>query len=475
MVNVKKVKQLLVGQRLGATSVATTIAQLSLITCLGIAFSLVIPSSARSSAEEFSFTKIADSNDSVPGTTAPFMDFQFPMLSLNNVVFTGSDEFFGDPVGYYTTAGDSLRVLADPSTLVPNSAGFFSEFGQFSFDIDGENRAFWARVSSPTGSGVYAEIDGDLVLIADQDTDVPGGTGTFGELTGFGSFLSQRLSIDSNKVAFAVNITSGTIAIYLFDTLGNGVVIADGSDGVIPEPGQPLAFDGNGNVLFIGDNGIYRNVSGVNTLVVDTSTIPPGRTGPLIEFRHLDSDGDVITFQSATADGGDGVFAIENGVLRLVADELTLAPEGVGNFVTLLNPVISETGVAFFGEGSGESFFSLFAEVDGELKRVVRPGDVLDTGTVEEVTQIDRDGNEVVFRAFFEGGPFPLAGPQGIYVVSLGGDSDGDGIADDLDNCPTVPNAGQEQTGNNVGGPFGDACVDPMRASAMTWRSVRTR
>jgi acetyltransferase-like isoleucine patch superfamily enzyme len=52
-------------------------------------------------------------------------------------------------------------------------------------------------------------------------------------------------------------------------------------------------------------------------------------------------------------------------------------------------------------------------------------------------------------------------------------DQDGDGICDDgapsggpagcvgSDNCPTVPNPLQEQTGNNVGGAFGDACVDP--------------
>jgi len=40
-------------------------------------------------------------------------------------------------------------------------------------------------------------------------------------------------------------------------------------------------------------------------------------------------------------------------------------------------------------------------------------------------------------------------------------DTDNDGVADSLDNCPTVFNPGQEQTGNNEGGPFGDACVDP--------------
>ncbi len=42
------------------------------------------------------------------------------------------------------------------------------------------------------------------------------------------------------------------------------------------------------------------------------------------------------------------------------------------------------------------------------------------------------------------------------YVFSLGGDSDGDGIPDDVDNCPTVFNPDQQDS--NVDG-FGDACV----------------
>ena len=44
------------------------------------------------------------------------------------------------------------------------------------------------------------------------------------------------------------------------------------------------------------------------------------------------------------------------------------------------------------------------------------------------------------------------------YVAKIARDSDGDGIPDDIDNCPTVPNA--DQLDSNGDG-FGDACVDP--------------
>ncbi len=51
-----------------------------------------------------------------------------------------------------------------------------------------------------------------------------------------------------------------------------------------------------------------------------------------------------------------------------------------------------------------------------------------------------------------------VAGPNSgsAYVFSLGGDSDGDGVLDNDDNCPTVFNPDQLDT--NVDG-FGDACV----------------
>ena len=38
-------------------------------------------------------------------------------------------------------------------------------------------------------------------------------------------------------------------------------------------------------------------------------------------------------------------------------------------------------------------------------------------------------------------------------------DADGDGVCDDVDNCPAVPNPGQEDT---FGGPAGDACEHPL-------------
>ncbi|NEV65298.1 PKD domain-containing protein [Thiorhodococcus minor] len=48
-----------------------------------------------------------------------------------------------------------------------------------------------------------------------------------------------------------------------------------------------------------------------------------------------------------------------------------------------------------------------------------------------------------------------------VQVQDPNSDADGDGVPDDRDNCPSVPNPGQEQTGYNLGRGLGDACVDP--------------
>jgi len=73
-------------------------------------------------------------------------------------------------------------------------------------------------------------------------------------------------------------------------------------------------------------------------------------------------------------------------------------------------------------------------------------------GDIDEVEIFDRALSEQEILGIF------IAGSAGKCKAE---DSDGDGVPDEEDNCPTVFNPGQEQTGNNVGGPFGDACVAP--------------
>ena len=62
-------------------------------------------------------------------------------------------------------------------------------------------------------------------------------------------------------------------------------------------------------------------------------------------------------------------------------------------------------------------------------------------------------------------GPFSLNWSVTLTVapVVVSNDADGDGVPDELDNCPTVPNPDQIDSNGNG---FGDACVDPTASIA---------
>ena len=164
----------------------------------------------------FTFTKIADTNTSIPGGTGNFTLFGAPSLETGTVTFTdfgpsGQTGFYSSPIGgplqatspptpggdmasFGLDAGGQLaiftdeKVVANTSTPVPGELGtFFSFFGS-SPSLDGGNVAFLGH-SSSGNLGIYTDINGFLNVVAD---------------TGSGNFLyfTGDLSIDGEHVAF---------------------------------------------------------------------------------------------------------------------------------------------------------------------------------------------------------------------------------------------------------------------------------
>ncbi|MBK1725140.1 PKD domain-containing protein [Thiocystis violacea] len=85
-----------------------------------------------------------------------------------------------------------------------------------------------------------------------------------------------------------------------------------------------------------------------------------------------------------------------------------------------------------------------------------------DTATVSFTTPTTGADYEVIIGlTVTDAGGLSASDQAIIQVHEPNNDSDGDGIPDASDNCPTVSNPGQEQTGFNLGRGFGDACVDP--------------
>ena len=88
--------------------------------------------------------------------------------------------------------GDRLVVVADRNTPLPDGSKTFKAFRKASIDAEAEV-AFKAKGKSDQ-RGIYTDIGGNLVVVADHNMAIPGGAGNFN--------LFGIPSIDSGHVAF---------------------------------------------------------------------------------------------------------------------------------------------------------------------------------------------------------------------------------------------------------------------------------
>ena len=137
----------------------------------------------------------------------------------------------------------SLQTWVDVSTPVPGGGGAtFVGFDQEVSLRDG-SLAFGEIVpnSSPPLMGIYVD-DGSLRVIADATTPVPGGTGTFQDLRG--------MNYDGQEAAFRGTDANGFAGVYVGSGPGDLRVIADRTTRV---PGTAVNFLGFSNPLAFAD------------------------------------------------------------------------------------------------------------------------------------------------------------------------------------------------------------------------------
>jgi hypothetical protein len=245
---------------------------------------------------------VADTNtpvpgEPVPGATGKFIDFGVPSLDGGNVAFIGFDfKDNGSGVGQegiYTNIGGSLKVVADTNTPIPRGTGKFRYFSQPL--LDSGNVAFLGGSQGASGlyDGVYIisiperdsyrtaaptidkiphsvtrnvidpqqnryNIGGVLNVVADTNTPIPDGTGNFT------SFDVGAVSLDRENVAF----------------------LGFGSD---------------------GQAGIYTNIGGSLSKVIDLNDSLDGQPVSFINFRCEGLSGNQIAFRAGFGNK-DGVF-----------------------------------------------------------------------------------------------------------------------------------------------------------------------
>ena len=311
-------------------------------------------------------SKVADQNTAVPGKSENFTEFDFPVISGNSVAFAALGP--GARQGIYLFAGATLRTVADQDTVIPDGTGTFTSFAGIpaGFDdgpvISGSNVAFFASGSG--GGGIYLFNGSSLVRVVDRNTPIPpGGVGNF---AGFGP-----VAISGDNVVFEGSGTAfGQPGIYLFDRTALGRV-ADTTTPIPGGTGHFVLFEGspviNGNQVAFkgvgsnGQRGIYLFDGSTLDRVADTSTTVPEGTDTFADFRFPVIGAGGLAFLGISEDQREGIYLFNGTTLVKAADTSTLVPGGPGHFTDFRGPTIGDGIVAFSAQGSsGEQGIYVF-------------------------------------------------------------------------------------------------------------------
>ncbi|MHC4697118.1 MAG: DUF11 domain-containing protein, partial [Planctomycetota bacterium] len=279
-----------------------------------------------------------------------------------------------------------FQLIADSDTPVPDGTGTFET-------IDAPVVSDSAVAFSATGiaqEGVYRWIEGTLVTVADLETSIPGGHGSFSLL----SLFDVTPSIDGLGVAFqgfgpgpSPNpynpIQEG---IFYVDECGLNVAV-DQND---PNPTDPsYGFFGfltprlrDGRIAFWGSgsdpSGVFLwNGAGIQTIADGNTAIPEG-SGNFTSLLPPGYDGVNVAFWGGGGEivGGHrerpGVYVFNGSSLIKAADKNTQIPSGSGDFTSFgLRPVVDDGEVVFTGSGGTVLGVYLYNTSTGVLSSIV--------------------------------------------------------------------------------------------------------
>lgn len=329
-------------------------------------------------------------------------------------------EASGYPITNYAAISGSLGT---PYDVTIDDAGYLYTVG-FSGNIiyrhnltNGTGSIFTSGLSSP--AGIVIGPNGDL-FVTNQAT---------------------------NEVV-EVDITSGTIL---------STFVASGSGGLSQPYGLTFGPDGNLYVVSGGNNSVmeYDGATGASL-----GTFVTSNSGGLNGARQLlfDNDGNLLvtslnTNQVLRYDGASGAFLGQFNDLSAPNEPWGIAMRPNGHIFVAEHTLTGDSPrvIEYFPDGR-------------YYRRYVRGSN---SGLQENTgiafvppSALDCNQNGVLDACDISSGQFADANSNGVLDVCETGDSDGDGIADGLDNCPAVANSNQaDYDGDGVG----DVCDDCVR------------
>jgi hypothetical protein len=163
----------------------------------------------------------------VPDKKGRFTSFEiFSSLRNGTAAFTGHGT--AGQLGIYTHAGGNATVIADTNTAIPKGKGNFTGFAGMTIDDDGS--VAFTGYGMDDQTGIYRNEAGRIGIVADTNTPIPDGKGTF---TSFGTYFGP--SSGKGRLVFAGLGDSGQAGVYLFadgslSTIVNNTMTLDGKD-----------------------------------------------------------------------------------------------------------------------------------------------------------------------------------------------------------------------------------------------------
>lgn len=293
-----------------------------------------------------------------------FYDFDAPYLSHGYSVFIGYKQY--KQPGLYTDAYGWLKAIADEQTSVPSGTGTFTSFSNVA-DFSGlpsdavvnilNNHIAFIASGRDWQTGVYLLSDGSLSMVANQNTPMPQGNDNFASF------------------AYPVNMSDGGVA-FVGEDQGSG-------------------------------EGIYRaNPKGFLSLLLDVKTSIPDGTGTFSQLGKPVFTRDVknptdFSFIGSGSDNQMGIYSYHKGKLTKRVDTNTSLPgNGIGYFTRFkdLSYDYKRGQMAFVGYGilGQESIYILNS--DG-LQKAVGLDDLVPNGIgrFQHFSHIVADDGNVLF------------------------------------------------------------------------------
>lgn len=334
--------------------------------------------------------KVVDSNTPVPGGIANFSTYlDGPAISGANIAFYGQhpgplEGGASARQGVYARIDGALQVVADGTTPIAGG-GYFTGFAGSNPSIDDEDVAFIGTQDNVYG--VFARRRGVIERIADTETQIPNGPGTFTHSELASASISRgRVAFGGSRLVYHPETDSWSIwrGVYT-DLHGTLEPVADNTTPLPFPSGNQVGCLG-GAVVIAGDSIVFGADNSTNC-----------------RLRFADHESALFLWDGNT-----------DSVTRIVDSSMPI-PDGIGRFTNIGEFSFDGESVAFSAsDATGQS--GIYWWHDGEVRKVIDAGDSLDGREIAwlSIESDALDGTSIAFLAAYDSD-----NTQGVYVATL--------------------------------------------------------